>query len=145
MKRGRADVIQPDLSHMGGLLEGARLAATAEAFGTRVAPHTGNSPIITAASLHLDGCTPNALIQETFDDYDHPTLRRDLFGELPRLVDGQLPLPNRPGLGIEFDEAACAAFQASPDRARRTGVLFAKDWPQACWEDNWPHSGSELQ
>ena len=61
---GVVDIIQPDLSHAGGILECRKIAAMAEAFDVAVAPHCPLGPIALAASLQLDACTPNALIQE---------------------------------------------------------------------------------
>ncbi len=61
---GAVDVIQPDLSHAGGLLETRKIAAMAEAFDVAVAPHCPLGPIALAASLQLDACTPNVVIQE---------------------------------------------------------------------------------
>ena len=136
LRHGRADVIQPDLGHAGGLLEGAKTASIAEAHGASIAPHTGTSPVITAASLHLDATIPNALIQETFDEYDHPTMRSELFSGLPRLVNGKLPIPQGPGLGVDFNEEACAEYPARTAGERSTGVLLAEDWPRTCWAED---------
>ena len=57
-----ADIIQPDIGHLGGILETPKLAATAETHYVLVAPHNVGGPVLTAASLHLAACTPN------FDD-----------------------------------------------------------------------------
>jgi len=134
-RRGHADVVQPDLGHAGGLLEGRAIATLAESEGVAIAPHTGNSPIITAASLHLAAVSPNALIQETFEEFDHPTMRKDLFDGVPIPTDGMLPIPDRAGLGIEFNEDAAGDYPFRPDRARRTAVLLSDDWPRVCWEE----------
>ena len=61
---GLVDIIQPDLSHAGGISEGRKIAAMAEAYDVAVAPHCPLGPITLAASLQLDFCTPNAFIQE---------------------------------------------------------------------------------
>jgi len=134
-RSGYADVVQPDLGHAGGLFEGRFIAAMAEAEGTMVAPHTGNSPIVTAASLHLAATAPNTLIQETFDDFDHPTMRRDVFPGLPELVNGELPVPTSTGLGIEFDKKAAERYSCRPGRTRTSDILVAQDWPAACWQE----------
>lgn len=131
-----ADVVQPDVGHSGGILEGKKISAMAEAEDTTVAPHTGNGPIITAASLQLDACIPNVLIQETFEDFDHPTMRRELFSGLPRVVNGMLSPSDKPGLGLEFNEDACAKYPGRPERGRGTGVNFDPDWPRKCWQED---------
>jgi galactonate dehydratase len=61
---GYVDIVQPDLSHAGGILETRKIAAMAEAFDVAVAPHCPLGPIALAASLQLDACTPNVFIQE---------------------------------------------------------------------------------
>ncbi len=133
LKAHRVDVIQSDLGHAGGLLEGMRTASVVDAFGASIAPHTGNSPVITAASLHLAGCAPNGLIQEMFEDYDHPTMRSKLFDGLPALHDGEIPIPKRPGLGIDFDERAWRDYPPQPHR--KGAVLVDDEWPRLCWAE----------
>lgn len=61
-----ADVIQPDIGHIGGILETRKLAATDEAHFVLVAPYNVGGPVLTAANLHLAACTPNFTIQEHF-------------------------------------------------------------------------------
>ena len=61
---GGVDIIQPDLSHAGGILETKKIAAMAEAHDVAVAPHCPLGPIALASCLQLDFCTPNAFIQE---------------------------------------------------------------------------------
>lgn len=61
---GGVDIIQPDLSHAGGILETKKIAAMAEAYDVAVAPHCPLGPIALASCLQLDFCTPNAFIQE---------------------------------------------------------------------------------
>src|SRR3546814_11741692 len=61
---GAVDIIQPDLSHAGGLSECRRIAAMAEAYDVAVAPHCPLGPLALAACLQLAGCPPNVAIQE---------------------------------------------------------------------------------
>jgi galactonate dehydratase len=63
-ERGAVDIIQPDLSHAGGLLECRKIAAMAEAYDVAVAPHCPLGPLALAACLQLAACTPNVAIQE---------------------------------------------------------------------------------
>ena len=64
LAEGAADIIQPDVSHAGGILELRKIAAMAEAYDVALAPHCPLGPIALAASLQLDACTPNAILQE---------------------------------------------------------------------------------
>ncbi len=97
-----AAVIQPDICHAGGILELKKIAAMAETYYIGFAPHNPNGPICTAASIQVDACTPNFLIQE-FVISDEP-LRSQLQQEPLRIVDGYFEIPNRPGLGVEINE-----------------------------------------
>lgn len=103
-------VIQPDVSHAGGISEVRRIAALAETFDAAVAPHCPLGPIALAASLQVAFASPNFLIQEhsigihyneRADVLDY-LVNRDVF----RFVDGHIERPKKPGLGIEVDEAA---------------------------------------
>jgi galactonate dehydratase len=58
---GAVDIIQPDLSHAGGLTECRKIAAMAEAYDVAVAPHCPLGPLALAACLQLAGCTPNVI------------------------------------------------------------------------------------
>ncbi|CAM4238986.1 galactonate dehydratase [Paenibacillus alkaliterrae] len=106
---GWADIIQPDLSHAGGIWETRKIAAMAEAFDVAVAPHCPLGPIALAASLQLDFCTPNAFIQEQSLGI-HYNEGSDLLDYLvdPHVFDyedGYVAKLTKPGLGIEINEA----------------------------------------
>jgi galactonate dehydratase len=102
LEKQAAAIVQPDLCHAGGILEGKKIAAMAETYYAAVAPHNPLGPISLAACLQLDACIPNFLVQE------HTTLGAGYLKEPFQMVDGAIPLPTRPGLGIELDEAAMA-------------------------------------
>ncbi len=94
-------LIQPDIVQAGGLLELKKIAAMAEAHYVGFQPHNPYGPICTVASLHLDACTPNFLIQEGGLD---PWYQDAVVGNFPKQKDGFLPLPEGTGLGIAIDE-----------------------------------------
>ncbi len=107
--KGIVDIIQPDISHAGGIWELRKIAAMAEIFDVAIAPHCPLGPIAFAASLQLDFCTPNALIQETSMGIHYNSETYDLAyylknPEVVMPVDGFVPLLKGPGLGIEIDE-----------------------------------------
>ena len=118
-----ADVIQPDISHIGGLLETKKLAAWADAYYVTVAPHNVGGQINTAAALHLAACTTNFKIQEFFNDFADPWVRETAPG-LPEVVDGYFALPQGPGLGVELDEEVIAAHPKKNVHFN----LFAEGW-----------------
>jgi galactonate dehydratase len=119
-----ADVLQPDITHFGGLLETRKLAATAETHYMLVAPHNVCGPIATAANLHLAACTPNFKIQEHFNDFADAWVR-DVAPGLPEIGDdGCFPIPTDPGLGVTVDWDAVAEHPREPVNFN----LFAEDW-----------------
>ena len=105
---GAVDIIQPDLSHTGGIWEARKIAAMAEAYDVAVAPHCPLGPIALASSLQLDFCTPNAFIQEQSLEI-HYNQGTDLLDYLRdpgifQYENGFVQRPTQPGLGIEIDE-----------------------------------------
>jgi galactonate dehydratase len=104
-------VVQPDLSHAGGISEVRRIASMAEVYGISVAPHCPLGPISLAASLQIAFSTPNFLIQEQSLGIHYNTAGNDLLDYLVdpsvfTFVDGAVTRTTRPGLGIEVDEKA---------------------------------------
>jgi galactonate dehydratase len=119
-----ADVVQPDITNFGGLLETRKLAATAETHYVLLAPHNVGGPISTAAALHLAACTPNFKIQEHFNDFADPWLSEVEPG-LPQVdSEGRFPLPTAPGLGVEIDWDAASEHP----RERVHFDLFEQGW-----------------
>jgi len=131
---GAVDVIQPDVSHAGGITEVCKIAAAAETHDVAVAPHCPLGPIALAACLQVDACAPNAVIQEQSLDihYNETSDVLDYVAnpEVFAFDDGTVDLPTEPGLGVEVDEAALAAAP-EPDwhnpvatrRRERRGVV----------------------
>ncbi|MGH2835242.1 MAG: galactonate dehydratase [Solirubrobacteraceae bacterium] len=104
-------VIQPDISHAGGISELRRIAAMAEAWDVSLAPHCPLGPIALAASLQVAFATPNFLIQEQgitihYNGDGNDVLTYLLDRSPFSFVDGYASRPSGPGLGIEIDEAA---------------------------------------
>ncbi|MCS7256938.1 MAG: mandelate racemase/muconate lactonizing enzyme family protein [Thermomicrobium sp.] len=118
-----ADIIQPDITHLGGLLETKKLAAWADAYYILVAPHNVCGPVGTAANLHLAACTTNFKIQEHFNDFAEEFVKAAAPG-VPEVVDGFFPLPSGPGLGVQLDHSV---LEQHP-RRRVFFNLFAENW-----------------
>lgn len=105
---GYADIIQPDLSHAGGISEVRKIAAMAEAYDMAVAPHCPLGPIALAACVQLDACTPNVFIQEQSLGI-HYNKGADLLDYLQdpsvfKFDNGFIEIPDKPGLGIEVNK-----------------------------------------
>jgi galactonate dehydratase len=118
-----ADVVQFDVTHIGGLLESKKLAAQADVHYVTIAPHNVGGQISTAANLHLAACTTNFRVQEYFNDFADPWVK-DTAPGCPPVVDGYFALPTAPGLGVELDEAVCAAHPVGTTHFN----LFAEGW-----------------
>ncbi|WP_130859357.1 galactonate dehydratase [Gracilibacillus phocaeensis] len=105
---GYADIIQPDLSHAGGITEVKKIASMAEAYDIAVAPHCPLGPIALAACLQVDATAHNAFIQEQSLGI-HYNQGNDLLDYLTDTSvfdyqEGHVKLPQGPGLGIEMNE-----------------------------------------
>jgi galactonate dehydratase len=124
--RNIVSIIQPDVSHAGGILECRKIAAMAETYDIAVAPHCPMGPIAVAASLQLDTCTPNCVIQE-FPIQIHYNEGADLTDYMVRkdvftVHDGYVDVPKEPGLGVTIDE----------ERVRRAS-LDGFEWKPPVW------------
>ncbi|MDR7382482.1 galactonate dehydratase [Promicromonospora iranensis] len=105
---GVVDIIQPDLSHAGGITEVRKIAAMAEAYDIAVAPHCPLGPVALAACLQLDAVAYNAVIQEQSLGIHYNT-SNDLLDYIadPTVFAydaGSVAIPQGPGLGIEVNE-----------------------------------------
>jgi L-alanine-DL-glutamate epimerase-like enolase superfamily enzyme len=97
-----ADVLQPDLAIAGGITEGVRIGAVASAYNLRLAPHLWSGAPAFAAGIALAASQSAGFILE-YSLGANPLLH-ELVHETFEVVDGQLEIPDRPGLGITVDE-----------------------------------------
>lgn len=108
LAEGSVDIIQPDVSHAGGISEVLRIAAMAEAYDVALAPHCPLGPIALASCIQVDAVAYNALIQEQSLGI-HYNKSADLLDYLAdpsvfHYENGCVNLPTAPGLGIELNE-----------------------------------------
>jgi galactonate dehydratase len=108
LQGGYVDIIQPDLSHAGGITECKKIISMAEAYDVAAAPHCPLGPIALAACLQVDATAHNAFIQEQSLGI-HYNQGSDLLDYLkdPTVFDyenGYVKIPQGPGLGIEVNE-----------------------------------------
>jgi len=128
LQDGYVDIIQPDLSHAGGISECRKIAAMAEAYDVAVAPHCPLGPVALSACIQLDTCTPNVFIQEQSLGI-HYNKGGDLLDyvtnpEVFHYAGGYLDLFTAPGLGVQVNEEALSA--ASPN---------AETWKNPIWRN----------
>jgi galactonate dehydratase len=127
-ERRACHIVQPDLSHCGGLWEARKIAAMAETYSMAVAPHNPNGPIATAAAIHFGLSTPNWLIQEAITS--DVAWRGDVLDEPTHVVDGYVAPPTRPGLGVDIDEREAANHPFADEVVQR---WFHPDGTVADW------------
>lgn len=109
-----ASIWQPNLGRAGGLLEGKKIAALAQAHYCQIAPHLYCGPLVAAANIQLAATLPNFLILESIEKMQgfHAKLLKS-----PLIVeDGQMIVPTTPGLGVELDEAVALAHPYEGDK-----------------------------
>lgn len=128
LSSGYVDIIQPDLSHAGGITECKKIAFMAEAYDVALAPHCPLGPIALAACIQLDATCANAVIQEQSIGI-HYNKENDVLDYLKdpsvfRYKDGVVELPKAPGLGIEIDEEVVRRRAAEPF-----------DWKNPVWRN----------
>ena len=108
LERGCADIIQPDLSHAGGISETRRIAAMAETYDVALAPHCPLGPVALAACLQVDFACVNACIQEQSIGmaYNKGQEVGDYLRDqsVLRYENGFVALMEGPGLGLDVDE-----------------------------------------
>jgi len=125
-EQGGIAIVQPDLSHAGGITECVKIAAMAEAYDVAFAPHCPLGPVALAACLHVDFVSHNAVLQEQsmgihynqgaeLLDY---VINKDDF----RMDGGYIAALTKPGLGVEIDEER--VIEASKN---------APDWRNPLW------------
>jgi galactonate dehydratase len=128
LERQACHVIQPDISHAGGLWETYKIAILASAHSVAVAPHNPIGPVATAVALHFAAATSNWLIQETVVD-DVPW-RAEIIDLPVAVTDGYADIPSLPGLGMEVNEREASKHPFAPEAEQR---YFHADGSVADW------------
>jgi L-alanine-DL-glutamate epimerase-like enolase superfamily enzyme len=114
IRDGKVDVVQPDINRCGGLTEIRRIAEAAWLEGVLVVPHGWKTGITAAAQRHFQAATENAPYVEMLHPVLFPSpLREHLTSGEPRIVEGVVPLPTEPGLGVELDDKVVARYRVA--------------------------------
>jgi 2-dehydro-3-deoxyphosphogalactonate aldolase len=106
LRKGAARIIQMDVGRCGGILESKKITALAEAHYASIAPHMYFGPVLLAATIQLDVCSPNFLIQE----YNVTELHSKILKKPITVEDGYIIPSKDPGLGIELREDVVKEF-----------------------------------
>ena len=121
LDRQIAAFLRPDLSLAGGFTQVKKIAALAEPAFVQLFPHLMGSPVNNAAFAHLAAAIPNYYVTEV---NDHTETELALVDGAFATTAGYREIPDRPGIGVEIDEAACAAL---PPVARPIVATFQPD------------------
>lgn len=118
LEAGGVDIIQPDLSHAGGLTEVKKIGAMAEAYDVALAPHCPLGPIALAACLNVDATSYNAVIQEQSMGI-HYNVGKTVLDYVDNkedfmFTDGFVELPKLPGLGVQVNKALVLEENKTP-------------------------------
>ncbi len=137
LQSGWVDIIQPDLSHCGGISEGLRIATMAEAYDVSVAFHCPLGPLTLASSLQLDSVCYNAVIQEQSMGI-HYNKGADILDymknpEVFKVTNGYMNIPQGPGLGVEIDEQMVIKRSKEEPHRWRNPVWSYEDGSLAEW------------
>ena len=136
LERGCADIIQPDLSHAGGISEVRRIAAMAETYDVALAPHCPLGPVALAACLQVDFASINACLKEQSIGMAYNKGQEiDSYLRDPAVFayqNGYVPLLTAPGLGVDVDEAIVRSNQV-PDLAWKNPVFHLEDGSVTEW------------
>ena len=114
IEQGVVDILQPDVSHVGGITALWKVGAMAAASGISMAPHNCEGPIGGLAAINVDAAMPNFLVQEVCSGVV-PGINEKVWEEwlgfpAQRMVNGRFPLPDKPGLGFELTEEALKKY-----------------------------------
>ena len=136
LQAGGVDIIQPDISHCGGLTEVKKIAAMAEAYDVALAPHCPLGPIAFAACLQVDATCYNAVIQEQSIGI-HYNVGRSVLDYVHNkedfaFTDGYVNLPRLPGLGVDVNKALVLEENKTPHNWKNP-VWRHKDGSVAEW------------
>ena len=136
LQTGGVDIIQPDLSHAGGITEVKKIAAMAEAYDVALAPHCPLGPIALAACLNVDATCYNAVIQEQSIGIHYnvgkEVLDYALNKEDFKFTDGYVDLPKKPGIGVEVNKELVMEENKNPHQWKNP-VWRHKDGSVAEW------------
>ncbi len=118
------DVVQPDVTHAGGIGEVKRIADYAHLHGKTIAPHVFRSGASMAAHLHLLSAIPNALVCE-YQQIVNP-LREELLLEPLKIENGAVKVPDTPGLGVFINDEIIEKYPYLPGREQRFKIESGK-------------------
>lgn len=113
LQRGAFDIVQPDATKVGGLAEQRRIVRMAEDFGVKYVGHGWNTALGVAADLQMAAAFPNVDLVEFIGG--SPYVDGILAEPFALDADGELAIPDKPGLGVSIDRRKLARYTPDPD------------------------------
>ena len=109
---------------LGGLFATRKIADMVDAHYGVIAPHSAQGPVCSAACVQLNASLPNFLIHEIFDEFNEPW-EEEIITNPVKVVDGYIPIPDTPGLGIDLNIEEIAKHPYQQENAL---PLFKPGW-----------------
>jgi galactonate dehydratase len=132
LKHDAVHIMQPEPLYLGGIWRTRQVAAMVDAHYGVVAPHNAQGPVCAAISAQLGACIPNFYLQETFEVQASTDITMRIVDEPVLAVDGHVPVPTRPGLGVDLDWDRLAGH---PYERANLLKLFSPGWERRRDED----------
>ncbi len=102
LKHEAISILQPEPLNLGGLFATRKIADMIDAHYGRIAPHSAQGPVCSAACVQLNASAPNFFIHEIFDEFNEPWEKEIVIGGV-EVKNGYIDIPTRPGLGIDLN------------------------------------------
>ena len=118
------NIIQPEPLNLGGLFATRKIADMVDAHFVMIAPHSAQGPVCSAACVQLNASLPNFLIHEIFDEFNEPW-EREIVTNAVHVDKGYIPIPERPGLGIDLN---IEEIKKHPYQHENALPLFKPGW-----------------
>lgn len=130
LARDAVHILQPEPLNLGGIWRTRQVFGMCDARYAVVAPHSAQGPIATALCVQVGAASPNFYVQEIFDEFN-VEWERDLISHPIEVVDGYIPVPERPGLGFDLNLEEIAKHPYEPTNFL---PLFAQGWERRVGE-----------
>ncbi|MGC9105560.1 MAG: enolase C-terminal domain-like protein [Thermoprotei archaeon] len=113
IREGLVDILQPDVTNIGGVTVARKVVSVAEAFSVDIAFHNAFGPIQNAVEVQMSSVIPNFAILESFYDW-FPQWKRDLVYNSTPVEGGKSRVPNKPGIGVDVNEKLVEELRVEP-------------------------------
>ncbi len=124
MSYGCVGIFQPEPLNLGGLFATRKICDMVDAHYGVIAPHSAQGPVCSAACMQLNASIPNFFIHEIFDEFNEPWEKDIVIGGV-EVVDGYIPVWDRPGLGIDLN---IEEIEKHPYQQENYIPLFQSGW-----------------